>query len=280
MSRARRRRADARRMPDGRRAAGALAALRMRLSVARRSRCRAPTTNRPRSRRSGTSGGRAKAFVDFQNDVTTKDVELADREGFSAVEHLKRYTTLGMATDQGKTSNVTGLAIMAERTGRTIPQVGTTSFRPPYVPVALRRDRRASSRQGIPADPAHAVACLGAGAGRGVRRERAVAARAVLSARAARRIGSRPSTARCAPCARPSACAMSRRSARSTFEGPDAAAFLDRVYINTLSTLPVGKVRYGLMLREDGFVIDDGTTVAAGARALRHDHHDRQRRRA
>jgi len=80
---------------------------------------------------------RAKAFVDFQNDVTVKDIALADREGFSAVEHLKRYTTLGMATDQGKIANVSGLAILAEFSGRNIPEVGTTTYRPPYVPVSF-----------------------------------------------------------------------------------------------------------------------------------------------
>src|SRR4029079_6601345 len=81
--------------------------------------------------------GRAKAFVDFQNDVTVKDIALADREGFSAVEHLKRYTTLGMATDQGKIANVSGLAILAELSGRSIRDVGTTTYRPPYVPVSF-----------------------------------------------------------------------------------------------------------------------------------------------
>ena len=80
---------------------------------------------------------RAKAFVDFQNDVTTKDIALANQEGFSSVEHLKRYTTLGMATDQGKVANVSGLAILAEVSGRAIPEVGTTTYRPPYVPVSF-----------------------------------------------------------------------------------------------------------------------------------------------
>ncbi len=78
-----------------------------------------------------------KAFVDLQNDVTDQDVEIAAREGFTAVEHLKRYTTLGMATDQGKTGNIAGLAILAELTGRSIPETGTTIFRPPYTPVAI-----------------------------------------------------------------------------------------------------------------------------------------------
>ena len=101
---------------------------------------------------------RAKAFVDFQNDVTVKDIALADQEGFRSVEHLKRYTTLGMATDQGKVSNVTGLAILAESSGRAIPEVGTTTYRAALRAGELRRDGRASSRQGFPPDPAAAVA--------------------------------------------------------------------------------------------------------------------------
>src|SRR5690606_34192980 len=80
---------------------------------------------------------KGKAFVDLQHDVTADDVRLAHQEGFVSVEHLKRYTTLGMATDQGKTSNVPGLAIMAETTGKAIPEVGTTRFRPPYAPVSI-----------------------------------------------------------------------------------------------------------------------------------------------
>ncbi|TIO63843.1 MAG: sarcosine oxidase subunit alpha, partial [Mesorhizobium sp.] len=81
--------------------------------------------------------GKKRAWVDFQNDVTVKDIKLAHAENMRPVEHLKRYTTLGMATDQGKTANVTGLAVMAELTGRTIPETGTTIFRPPYIPVTL-----------------------------------------------------------------------------------------------------------------------------------------------
>ena len=79
----------------------------------------------------------ARAWLDLQNDVTVKDVKQAHQEGFRAVEHLKRYTTLGMATDQGKTANIPALAIMAECTGRTIPETGTTIFRPPYTPVPI-----------------------------------------------------------------------------------------------------------------------------------------------
>ena len=106
---------------------------------------------------------RAKAFLDFQNDVKVSDVELAAREGYVSVEHAKRYTTLGMATDQGKLSNVPGLAVLAAATGRTIPQVGTTTFRPPYAPVtfgALAGEARGPlfkpTRQ-TPIDPWHAA---------------------------------------------------------------------------------------------------------------------------
>ncbi len=102
--------------------------------------------------------GNEKAFVDFQNDVTASDVELAHREGFRAVEHLKRYTTLGMATDQGKTSNVAGHAMMAALCG-----VDIAARRHHDLPAALyagrdRRTGRAPSRQGLPPLPSHAVA--------------------------------------------------------------------------------------------------------------------------
>ena len=136
---------------------------------------------------------RAKAFVDFQNDVTVKDIALANQEGFRSVEHLKRYTTLGMATDQGKVANVTGLAILAEVSGRAIPEVGTTTYRPPYVPVSFGAMTGHHRGQGFPPDPAAALASMGGRAGRGVRRVRRVAARAILSARRPRRTGSKPS---------------------------------------------------------------------------------------
>ena len=110
-----------------------------------------------RSGKAPLSGKAAKsAFVDQQNDVTAADIALAHREGFRAVEHLKRYTTLGMATDQGKTSNLPGLAIMAALTGRGIAQTGTTMFRPPGHPRRHRRVRGSASWAPIPPDPTHA----------------------------------------------------------------------------------------------------------------------------
>ena len=134
-------------------------------------------------------GSQAKAFVDFQNDVTDDDVALAAHEGFRSVEHLKRYTTLGMATDQGKTSNVTGLALMAELTGQVDPADRHHHLPPAVRAGRHRRPRRAPSRQGVPPDAAAALAPVGAGAGRGVRRDRLLAARAVVSAGPARATG-------------------------------------------------------------------------------------------
>jgi sarcosine oxidase subunit alpha len=203
---------------------------------------------------------RAKAFVDFQNDVTTRDIVLADREGFSSVEHLKRYTTLGMATDQGKLANVTGLAILAEASGRTIPQVGTTIFRPPYVPVsfgAMTGHHRGRDFRPIRLPPSHGWADQ-QGA---VFIESGAWMRAQYYPRAGEKdwlesVNREVTTTRAAV----GVCDVSTFG-KIEFEGADAAIFLDRVCANTLSTLPVGKARYTLMLREDGFVFDDGTTA-------------------
>ncbi len=203
---------------------------------------------------------RAKAFVDFQNDVTTKDIVLADREGFSAVEHLKRYTTLGMATDQGKLSSVTGLAILAEASGRQIPEVGTTTYRPPYVPVsfgAMTGHHRGRDFRPIRLTPSHAWA-QEQGA---VFIESGAWMRAQYYPRAGEKgwletVDREVKTTRSAV----GVCDVSTFG-KIEFEGAHAAVFLDRVCANKLSTLPVGKVRYTLMLREDGFVLDDGTTA-------------------
>ena len=193
--------------------------------TASRSTC--PSAERRRARRSTplwrVRGTRGKAFVDLQNDVTDDDVALAEREGFRSVEHLKRYTTLGMATDQGKTSNVTGLAHDGRaRPAEAIPQTGTTTFRPPYTPVAI--GALAGHHRGKDFRPTrlHAVARLGAGAGRRVRRDRAVAARPVVSASPARPTGSRPSTARCARCARRVGVCDVSTLGKIDVQGPDA----------------------------------------------------------
>jgi len=200
------------------------------------------------------------AFVDFQNDVSIKDIKLSHKEGFRSVEHLKRYTTLGMATDQGKTANVIGLAVMAELTGKSIPETGTTTYRPPYTPVSI-----------------------GALAGRSVGKEfRPI--RLTPSHRWARERGAefvetgnwmraqwyplpgethwRESVDREVTATRKSVgiCDVTTLG-KIDIQGRDAAQFLDRVYSNMFSTLKVGRARYGLMLREDGLVMDDGTTT-------------------
>ncbi|MGB3537406.1 MAG: sarcosine oxidase subunit alpha [Mesorhizobium sp.] len=203
--------------------------------------------------------GKHKGFVDFQHDVTASDIALAQREGFESVEHLKRYTTLGMATDQGKNSNVTGLAIMAELTSRSIPQTGTTIYRPPQVPVAIgalaghHRDETFHATRLTPSH--HWAAARGAvfvDTGLWKRAQwyplpgendwLTSVTREVLAVRSG--VGF---------------CDVSTLG-KIDVMGPDAGTFLDRVYINAFSSLTVGKARYGLMLREDGIVMDDGTT--------------------
>lgn len=207
--------------------------------------------------------GKGRAWVDFANDVTTKDVKLAAQEGYTSVEHMKRYTTQGMAPDQGKNSNVGALAVLADATGRAIPETGITTFRPPYVPVS--------------------VAALGAGGrGLGFAPQRFLTSDQASRDRGAPMIEAglwyRPSyfpkpgeaTWR-ESCDRE--VAMVRGAVgvadvstlgKIDIQGRDAARFLDLVYTNTFSSLALNRVRYGLMLREDGFVMDDGTTARLG----------------
>ncbi|MEY1554822.1 sarcosine oxidase subunit alpha family protein [Yoonia sp. R2331] len=204
--------------------------------------------------------GKGRKWLDFQNDVHVKDIKLAAQENFRSVEHMKRYTTQGMATDQGKSSNVASLAVLADATGRGIPETGTTTFRPPYVPVS--------------------IAAMGAGSqGHGFAPERHTTSHVATLSRNAPMIEAglwyRPSyfpqpgeATWLESCNREVAmvrenvgvCDVSTLG-KIDVQGPDAAVFLDFVYANTFSTLKVGKVRYGLMLREDGHVMDDGTTA-------------------
>ena len=203
-----------------------------------------------------------KAWVDLQNDVTISDLELAVRENLRSVEHVKRYTTSGMAVDQGKTSNMNALGILAELTDRTIPELGTTTFRPPYDPVTL--GTLAAHRVGAlyhplrrtPLDAWHAAHGAVFDDFGGWRRPAWYA---------------RPGESR-------EACIQhekrAARTAVSLFDGsplgklevrgPDAAIFLNRMYYNTVHTLPVGKVRYGIMLNEHGTIIDDGVCMRLG----------------
>ncbi len=210
-----------------------------------------------------TVEGKGRAWLDLANDVTTKDVKLAAQEGFRSVEHMKRYTTQGMAPDQGKSSNVAALAVLADATGRGIAETGVTTFRPPYVPVS--------------------IAALGAGG----RAEGFAPQRFLTSDQASRDRGApmieaglwyRPSyfpkpgeTTWREACDREvnivrQAVGIADVSTlgKIDLQGRDAGRFLDFVYTNTFSTLPVGRVRYGLMLREDGLVLDDGTSARLG----------------
>jgi sarcosine oxidase subunit alpha len=202
---------------------------------------------------------RGKAFVDFQNDVTVSDVKLAAREGFRIPEHLKRYTTLGMATDQGKTGNLNGAAVLASVTGRYLGAVGTTTFRPPFTPVAI------SAFAGHHRGPDFRPARL-APSHRWAEEQGAVFVETGPWLRALYypRSGEAPQDAVNREVAnvreRVGVCDVSTLG-KIDVQGRDAGTFLDRVYANTFSTLPVGKARYGLMLREDGFVLDDGTTA-------------------
>ena len=207
--------------------------------------------------------GRGRAFVDFQNDVTVGDIAQAAREGFSHAEHMKRYTTLGMAPDQGKTANVTALAILAEATGRSLAQNGTTTFRPPYAPVGIAAMGAGGGGRGFA--PVRRSPCHRGAADRG-----AAMTQAGLWYRPAWFPAPGERTWRQA-CDRE--VAMVRRSVgvcdvstlgKIEVFGSDASDFLDLVYTNTMSALPEGRVRYGLMLREDGMVLDDGTCARLG----------------
>jgi len=202
---------------------------------------------------------KGKAFVDYQNDVTARDLPLAAREGYSTIELAKRYTTSGMATDQGKLGNVNAIALLATATGRAIEEVGTTTYRPFYTPVSLGalagpftgRDFRPVRKT-----PLH----------RWAEDHGAVFVETGLWMRSSwfprpQENGWMESVAREVTAAREGVgiCDVSTLG-KIDIQGPDAAEFLNRLYCNGWSTLPVGKARYGLMLREDGMVFDDGTT--------------------
>lgn len=207
-------------------------------------------------------GAKHDAFVDIQDDVTTADVALAHREGYTSVEHLKRYTTLGMGTDQGKTSNLNGLAIMAALQGRSIAQSGTTTFRPPYVPVALGAfagRETGSHYQPVRRTPmhdwhvAHGASMVEAGLW--------------MRPRAYPQGGEnlRQAYIREAAHVRQAVGLIDVSTlGKIDIQGPDAIELIERVYANNWRSLPCGRVRYGLMLREDGIVFDDGTTARVG----------------
>ncbi len=179
---------------------------------------------------------------------------------------MKRYTTLGMATDQGKTGGVAGIAVLAALTGRSVAETGVD-----HVPPALHRrpDRGARGRRRgrrLRAAALHPDPRRDRGPRRADDRGRALVPPELLPRRRARPPGARPATARSRMVRGAVGVCDVSTLGKIDVQGPDAAAFLDRVYANTISTLPVGRVRYGLMLREDGFVMDDGTVARLGER--------------
>ncbi len=202
---------------------------------------------------------KAKMWLDYQNDVKVSDVQLAAREGYESVEHTKRYTTLGMATDQGKLSNINGLAVLAHALNEDIPAVGTTTFRPPYTPVTL--GTLAGEARGDIFQPLRRTPIQGWHEANGAYFEpvglwrrpycfprsgethHQAVEREVLNTRA--NLGLLDAST----------------LGKIIVKGPDAGRFLDMLYTGVMSTLPVGKCRYGLMCNEQGFLSDDGVVA-------------------
>jgi sarcosine oxidase subunit alpha len=201
----------------------------------------------------------SKAFVDWQNDVTANDLLLAAREGFRSIEHIKRYTTVGMATDQGKTSNVNALGIVAGQLGSSIPEIGHTTFRMPYTPITF--GSFAGLARGDLFDPVRTTPMH-----EWTRAQNAVFEDVGLWKRARYfpRAGEDLHAAVARECrAVRSACGIFDASTlgKIAVVGPDAAEFLNRLYINHWSNLAVGRARYGILLRDDGFIYDDGVVA-------------------
>ncbi|MBF9050409.1 sarcosine oxidase subunit alpha family protein [Roseobacter sp. HKCCD9010] len=202
---------------------------------------------------------RAKMWLDFQNDVKVSDVQLAAREGYESVEHTKRYTTLGMATDQGKLSNINGLAVLSQALNAPIPQVGTTTFRPPYTPIsmgAIAGEARGDVFQPIRRTPIHdwheANGAVFEPVGgwrrpycfpRGEESHAEAVAREITATRNS--LGLLDAST----------------LGKIIVKGPDAGRFMDMLYTNMMSTLKPGRCRYGLMCSENGFLMDDGVVA-------------------
>jgi len=204
-------------------------------------------------------GKNYKRFLDFQNDVAVSDIELALREGYRSIEHVKRYTTLGMATDQGRTSNLNGLQLVSDIENKVVPQVGHTTFRPPYSPVSIGAIvGREIGKHSKPTrkSPMHywheKNNAVFVDAGVWLRPRYYKKGNENLfeaSKREAKNVRQNVGV-----------CDVTTLG-KIDIKGPDAAEFLNRVYTNAWLKLPVGKARYGVMLREDGIVMDDGTTT-------------------
>ena len=197
----------------------------------------------------------ARAFVDFQNDVTTKDLVLATREGFRAIEHVKRYTTAGMATDQGKTSNLNALASVAALTGRTIPEIGLTTFRPPYTPVTF--GAFAGTARGVLFDPVRRTPIDDRDA---VFEDVGTWKRAHYFPRGGETMAS-AAARECLAVRNDVGMCDASTLGKIEVAGPDAAAFLNRLYTGDFTRLAPGRCKYGVLLGEDGFIRDDGVVA-------------------
>ncbi|SFV16078.1 sarcosine oxidase subunit alpha [Methylobacterium sp. 174MFSha1.1] len=224
---------------------------------------------------------KVRAFVDFQNDVTAKDIGLAVREGFRSIEHVKRYTTTGMATDQGKTSNMNALGIVAGKLDTTLPSVGTTTFRPPYTPVTfgtLVGPARHALFDPIRTTPIHDWA-----EARGATFENVALWRRAWYFPKPGEDRHRAVARECRAVREGVGIFDASTLGKIEVVGPDAAEFMNRLYVNPWLKLEVGRCRYGLMLKEDGYILDDGvvarvapdcfhvtTTTGGAARVLAH----------
>ena len=204
----------------------------------------------------------AKCFVDFQNDVTIADIELAAREGYRSVEHVKRYTTLGMGTDQGKLGNVAGMTALGSALGVGMAEIGVTTFRPPYTPVTI--GTLVGRRLGELAHPIRRTALHEWHEAQGA---------VMLNAGLWKRPLYYPEAGRSAQESVDREVNAVRNGVglvdvstlgKIELRGPDAVVLLDRLYVNGWQTLAVGRGRYGLMLRDDGMVFDDGVTMRLG----------------
>ncbi len=207
-------------------------------------------------------GHNGKHFVDFQNDVTAADVLLANREGYRSVEHLKRYTTMGMGTDQGKTSNINALGILSQAQGRPVPEVGHTTFRPPYTPVTIGTfsgDDHGDLLEPVRRTPIHHWHESANAPFENVGQWR----RAWYYPKAGEDMHA--AVNREARAVRTSVGIVDASTlGKIDIQGPDAAKLLNLVYTNAWSKLDIGRSRYGLMCGEDGMVFDDGTTTRLG----------------
>ncbi len=202
---------------------------------------------------------RAKTWLDYQNDVKVSDLRLAAQEGFESVEHAKRYTTLGMASDQGKLSNINGLAVLADALGNDIPEVGTTTFRPPYHPIsfgAIAGDARGELFKPVRQSPVHDWIDAHGGHWEPVADWRRpycyLQGSESVTEAVIREINNTRNNV---------GLLDASTLGKIVVRGPDAGRFLDMLYTNMMSNLKVGRCRYGLMCTENGFLSDDGVVA-------------------